>query len=210
MSLSLKIDEFSLKVFGNNKTFFECGGAHPEIQSHTNLLEKNGWGGLVVEPWSGYNELYKNSRKNTILENYALVSRDYVGETIEATFSADFGGSVINGAHGNTWNPSTYPVSTVTKLLLKHNITEVHQATVDVEGYELEVLKGIDFSKIKIHMIIPEHHWGEKFDFLKDFGFEELIVIPNSMQNQHLFFNTKSEFYEDAKMNLELLKNLYI
>jgi hypothetical protein len=60
MSAQYNIDEISLKIFGKNKIFFECGGAHPFEQSNTELLEKNGWSGVVVEPWMGYNEEYKN------------------------------------------------------------------------------------------------------------------------------------------------------
>lgn len=195
MSSQHKLDNMSLDIFGSNKIFFESGGAHPNVQSNTLILESNGWSGIVVEPWTGYNHLYSQSRKNTILENYALVSSDYTEDFINATFSDDFGGSVIEGAHNNPWNPLPYPVTTITKLIKKHDLNEVHLMTVDVEGYEIEVLKGIDFNQVYIHMLIPEHHWGEEFEFLTDFGFERLKVIGN----QHVYFNTKSEYYEKAK-----------
>jgi FkbM family methyltransferase len=195
MSSQYNIDEISLKIFGTNKIFFECGGAHPFEQSNTELLEKNGWKGIVVEPWVGYNEEYKNSRPNTILENYALVSDDFIDDYIEGNFSNDFGGSVIEGAHGNPWNPSRYPVTTVKKLCTKHNLNDIHLMTIDVEGYEIDVIKGIDFNNFKIHMIIPEHHWGDDFDFIENFGFKKIKVYGN----QHIFFNTDSEFFKSAE-----------
>jgi FkbM family methyltransferase len=199
MASQFEIDKISKKIFGNKKFFFECGGSHPFEQSNTEFLESNEWTGIVVEPWTGYNELYKQHRPNTILENFALVSNDYKEEFIEGNFSDDLGGSVIKNAHGNIWNPKLYPTSTITKILDKHNFNEIHQMTIDVEGYEIEVLNGIDFHKIKIHFLVVEHHWGENFDFLTKFGFEKI----SETNNQHCFFNTQSDYLNNAKLYIK-------
>lgn len=203
MSSQFSIDNISLEIFGKNKVFFECGGAHPSEGSNTIFLESNGWNGLVVEPWDGYNSLYQNLRKNTILENYALVSKDYKEQYIYGNFSSDFGGSVIEGAHGNPWTPQKFPATTIYNLLKKHNLKEIHTMTIDVEGYEVDVLNGIDFEWASIHFLVVEHHWNiipqndndHPFYFLEKSNYERIGVIGN----QHLFFNKSSNFYTTAK-----------
>lgn len=193
MSAQNNLDKLVLNIFGKNKIFCESGGAHPETQSNTFLLEKNDWHGLVVEPWEGYNQQYNTIRPKTILENYALVGKDYKDEYIDGTFSSDFGGSVIEGAHNNPWNPKPYKAITLTKLLKKHSLTNIHFMSIDVEGYEHEVLSGIDFNEINIHLLVVEKHWYGGFDYLSDFNFNKVLTISN----QEIYFNRNSEFYKE-------------
>ena len=49
---------------------------------------------------------------------------------------------------------------TFTNLCKKHNLTHIHFLMIDTEGYDCEIIKTIDFSKIKIDII-----QYEKWDF---------------------------------------------
>jgi hypothetical protein len=73
MGAQFGIDELILKNLGKDKIFVEAGGSHPDDQNNTSLLEKFGWGGLIVEPKLQYNYLYERDRPKTIVENYVLV-----------------------------------------------------------------------------------------------------------------------------------------
>lgn len=195
MGAQNNIDEIILKNVGKDGFFIEAGGSDPRDQNNTELLEINGWKGLIIEPKKDFNHLYSHLRPNSILENYALVSDDYDKETVLGDFSHYMMGGVLN-IHGLNWNPTEYPCTTLNKILKKHNITEVTFFSLDVEGYEKEVLNGIDFNEVFFHILVIETHIvnGEKetFDFLNDFGFENKLVV-----NQHNFFiNKKSKFYK--------------
>jgi len=87
MAAQNNLDSIVLNIFGNNKIFVEAGGSHPVDQNNTFLLEKNGWSGLVVEPKTDFNSIYSSDRPKTILENYVLVSSNYIYDEIEGDFS---------------------------------------------------------------------------------------------------------------------------
>lgn len=201
MSAQNNIDNIVLNIFGNNKVFVEAGGSHPQDQNNTSLLESFGWSGLVVEPKTDFNTLYTNTRPKTILENYVLVSKNYLNEEIEGDFSHYMIGGIINNNLSSSWNPTKYYCKTLDSLLSKHNMNEIHFLSLDVEGYENEVIEGIDFDKTFIHLIVVEIHnfngVPTNFDYLSNYGFEKIKSVGN---NHHDFYiNVKSEFYEKSK-----------
>jgi hypothetical protein len=80
-------------------------------------------------------------------------------------------------------------------------MNEIHFLSLDVEGYENEVIEGIDFDKTFIHLIVVEIHnfngVPTNFDYLSNYGFEKIKSVGN---NHHDFYiNVKSEFYEKSK-----------
>jgi len=202
------LDQFVLELFENKSGFYiEAGGSHPTDQNNTHLLEVKGWKGLIVEPLTTYNESYRTVRPNTILENYALVSFDYKKETIKGNFSnVHMGGCTDSPLHRKD---DSVPCITLAALLEKHNIKKVNFFSLDVEGYEKEVLKGIDFSKVDIDLIILEAHCYTKeyqeennffidndFSFLEDFGFVKKIDKISAKSQighiSHLYYVNKN------------------
>ncbi len=201
MGAQNNIDEIILKNVGKDGFFIEAGGSDPRDQNNTELLEINGWKGLIVEPKLDFNSLYANIRPNSILENYVLVSDDYNEDRISGDFSHYMMESVLN-IHGLHWNPIEYPCITLNKLLEKHNIKEVTFFSLDVEGYEREVLNGINFNDVFFHILVIESHIvngvKETFDFLNTFGFEKKTTI-----NQHDFYvNNKSQYFQTFNINI--------
>jgi FkbM family methyltransferase len=200
MASQNNIDNIVLNIFGNNKIFVEAGGSHPVDQNNTFLLEKCGWSGLIVEPKKDFNDLYSSIRPKSILENYVLVSKDYDGDEIEGDFSHYMIGGIINNNLSRFWNPTKYKCITLESLLLKHDIKEVHFLSLDVEGYENEVINGINFENTFIHLIIVEihsfHGTPTNFEYLEKYGFEKVKSIGNN--HHEIYINVKSEFYEKS------------
>jgi hypothetical protein len=77
------IDQLVYNIFNqkNNGIFIEAGASKPDDQNNTAFLEAKGWTGLLVEPITDYNDIYKAIRPNSILENYALVEKTYPHST---------------------------------------------------------------------------------------------------------------------------------
>ena len=195
MASQNEIDKIILKNVGETGFFIEAGGSDPRDQNNTELLEYRGWSGIIVEPKIDFNQLYKNIRPNSIIENYVLVSKDYKKDTISGDFSHYMMGGVVN-IHGLEWNPTEYNCVTLDFLLKKNNINEVTFFSLDVEGYEIEVLNGINFNDVFFHILVIENHeqngYKDNFDFLNEFGFIKKFTI-----DQHEFYvNNKSKYYE--------------
>jgi hypothetical protein len=105
-------------------------------------------------------------------------------------------GGVVN-IHNLDWNPEPHNAIQLSKLLKKHNLTEVHFMSLDVEGYEEQVLKGVNFDEVFFHVIDVENHGQigvvQDFSFLNDFGFEKVGVVENSHE---IYINKNSPFKE--------------
>jgi len=201
------IDRIILNNVGKFGFFIEAGGSHPFEQNNTSLLESEGWKGLIVEPKTEFNNLYLLDRPNSIVENYVLVSSEYLEKTITGDFSHYMMGGVINTHNLQNWSPQEFPCITLGDLLKKNGINEVTFFSLDVEGYEIEVLKGVDFENVFFHILVIENHDGryvgrtqengkDDFTFLEKFGFEKKFVISG----HEFFLNKKSKFYESFKI----------
>jgi phosphoenolpyruvate carboxylase len=81
------------------------------------------------------------------------------------------------------------------KLLKKHNISEVTFFSLDVEGYEMDVLNGINFNDVFFHVIVIENHWNkDDFSFLEKFNFIKKYALP--IHNHEIYINTQSPYFK--------------
>ncbi len=188
------IDNYILQFFGDKKgIFLETGSSDPVDQNNTFRLEQNGWSGLLVEPRTEHNHQYKILRPNSIVENYALVSKSFVGETVSAHSHESGHMSNITGIW-NTENMINWPATTLDTLLKKHNLTKIDFFTLDVEGYEHEVLDGVDFEYTEFGLIIIETHdysWNNKnddFTYLEKFNYR---FVGKLSENHQIWINSK-------------------
>jgi FkbM family methyltransferase len=175
----------------DNGFFVEAGA---NIGQNTGILEECGWKGLLVEPsLSSYRWCLKN-RPNCINENYALVSHEYEKETIFGCQNTKIGKTIhlfgyplmsIDGAQ-------EIPVTTFSSLTKKHNIRNVDVFFLDTEGYELEVLKGINFEECYIkYFVVEVNSEYYSVEELKIFMFERHFELVDILQTgkDYLFKN---------------------
>lgn len=175
------IDQIIYNIFNqkNNGVFVEAGAGKPNDQNNTAFLEERGWSGLLVEPITDYNEIYKTTRPRSILENYALVEKKYDKTTIEFGHAPSGLESGVTYLHCEMYKHYTVPCCTLDYLLRKHNIKHVDFLTLDTEGYEHHILKGIDFSYTQFNVILLEIHpyeWSDlvktdNFNYLQQYGY---------------------------------------
>jgi len=186
------IDSYIINIFGNNNgIFLETGSSHPFDQNNTFALEQRGWSGLLVEPRTDYNNDYRIFRTNSILENYALVSKSYDKDYVEA-FAHDSGHMSNMTGIWNTDQKVIWPAITLEKLLKKHEMKKIDFFSLDVEGYEHEVLDGIDFNYTEFGVMIIETHdytWNNKtddFSYLENFNY---TYIDKLSPNHQIWIN---------------------
>ena len=155
-----------------NGFFIEAGANDGITQSNTYYLEKIlGWQGLLVEPLPHLAATCQRNRNGDVV-NSALVRHDYPDPTTviecanlmsivndgslasESVIQHAERGRRIQGIKES--QSIEVPTSPLSKLLKDRSISHVDFFSLDVEGYEPEVLKGIDFSAVTFDHIFIE------------------------------------------------------
>ncbi len=149
-------DKLAQYLTWNGGTYVECGANDGFAQSNTYYLAKHrGWSGVLIEPVPTLYQLCKRFRPESRAFNCALGSSD--GGSISINYD-DLTTSVIRGpsARNAKRKPITVPLRTLTSVLAEAQLQDIDFFSLDVEGFEVEVLKGIDFERTKIKYILVE------------------------------------------------------
>jgi FkbM family methyltransferase len=136
--------------------FIEVGANNGIDQSNTYYLEKLlGWRGYLIEAIPELSQLCKKTRKNSVVFNCALVAPENHGSKIKIAYDRSTRGlmSRIDGREGDIVEVIG---RTLTDVLIEGKAKSIDFFSLDVEGFELEVLKGLDFSKYKPTLILVE------------------------------------------------------
>ncbi|RDU67593.1 FkbM family methyltransferase [Helicobacter didelphidarum] len=159
--------------------FFVDIAAHDGISSNNTLLfERLGWNGFCVEANpETFKKLQQNRKcdcynkavfsKNIGITRFATTSADFL-DTLEITMTKNHKERMENVSSGNV---KYIEVQTITFNELMANypdVTHIDFMSLDVEGGELEVLKGIDFDKYTFGVMTIEHNYvqSRKMDII--------------------------------------------
>tara|TARA_B110000285_G_scaffold34340_1_gene36438 strand:+ start:1433 stop:2083 length:651 start_codon:yes stop_codon:yes gene_type:complete len=154
-------DKLLDKLFNQKECGFyiELGGNDGLTQSNTAFFEfYRNWKGILIEPsLKGYNLCVEN-RPNSICVNKGCVSNNYTGNTAKGNFGDNSLMASIDGKRQKGFDNSSIEiqVSTLEKILDEVNVKNIDLLTLDVEGYELEVLQGLNFNKYRPTYLLIE------------------------------------------------------
>jgi len=189
----------------NNGFYIECGANDGITQSNTFFLEKNkGWKGILIEPSkNGFELCKKNRSSNNIFLNCALVSDEYKFDYIEG----DFDGHLMSSVNGNRRNTKNEKIKVQAKKLSKilddNNLKKIDFFSLDVEGYEYEVLNGIDFNKHEFKFLLIEIYTWDYEKIVNLMGNNGYLLVEN-LSN----FNLKDNPFWDGTHNDYLFKKI--
>ena len=181
------------RIFNCRKTgfFVEVGGNDPIVMSNTFFFEIEGWEGISFEPIESICALWESTRRAKCYP-YAIGSSETWIEFDEVSDSGSDG--VLSSVKGFGRLAEHRPTITVKKQMRRLenifnelDIEHIDILFIDVEGYELNVLKGINFDKVSIKCICAETlaffeyiPFSKKSDeirtFLRDKGY---ILVAN-------------------------------
>lgn len=162
------IDDKLVPYLNFNGGFFIEAGANDGVsQSNTYFLERAlGWRGVLVEPVPRLFKKCRRNRRNSVVFNCALVSPENEGTDVSI---CDMGarGLLSRVSEGKSASDGVVTRTcgrTLTSILTELEVEQIDFFSLDVEGYELEVLKGMDFSRFVPSLILIETAQVEKVD----------------------------------------------
>jgi FkbM family methyltransferase len=168
--LDKKLDELFQHKKGG--VFIELGAHDGLSQSNTAMLEfTRGWKGLLIEPSPSAYELCKINRPESISLNYACVSNEYT-DTIAR---GDFNGKTMSSVDGLRLQENKtiieVPAITLEAILDKYTTYKnINFLSLDTEGYELNILKGLNLDKYRPQYMLIEIYskdYKEIYDYLE-------------------------------------------
>lgn len=141
--------------FRQGGVFIEAGANDGYAQSNTYYLERHlGWTGLLIEPVPELAELCRRFRPNADVRQVALCSRSDDGSRL--ALSVHDLTTSVSGWPGNapdaTETTILVPCRTLSSVVEASGLTQIDLLSLDVEGYELSVLDGLDE-----RMPVPRH-----------------------------------------------------
>jgi FkbM family methyltransferase len=142
-----------------NGFFVEIGANHPTQYSQTWFFEQRGWKGMLVEPLAAKCELLRQQRSGSRVYQVALGAPEQRGR---AKFTIAEGDDMLSGLAVNAEvavkRVEEVEVRTLDDVLAEAGNPKVDLLSIDVEGSELEVLRGFDLERHRPAILLVEDH----------------------------------------------------
>lgn len=209
------------QYFGNaDRGFFvEVGANEPTSDySQTWHLEQRGWRGILVEPNPALFDKLVRHRAGSRVYNVACSAPGKIGVAeLKIPFVAD--GTIDTGkaaleveidhAGFPAYRTETVKVVTLDSILAENDVSGIDFLSIDVEGTELDVLKGFDVNRYRPRLILLEDKlvYLNKHRWLKRNGYR---LVKRTLFNNWYIPNVEPFSLASAKERLVLFKKLYL
>lgn len=172
-----------------NGFYVEIGAYDGIFQSSTKFIEDNyNWKGILIEPSpTVFLDLEKN-RPNNILINKCIVSNKYDKNIISGAFDCGPMSSVNNIRNIPNVKLIDVECDNLSNILDIFTIIKIDLLSINTEGYEYEVLEGINFNKYKPTYLLITIYRDSKdkvFDFIDNKGY----IFLENITNYNIFDN---------------------
>jgi len=199
------------RFFNETPGFFvEVGANHPTEGSQSWHLEQRGWRGILVEPQPKLAERLREVRSAKVVAA-ACSSPENAGRQLPFHVAGP-----LSSLDREAMAPGSRPeeviqvlVRTLDDILMEGAAPQrLDFLSVDVEGHEIEVLRGFDFARWQPRLILLEDHVGNlrKHWFLKSSGYR--LVRQTNLNGWYVPANSPVHFgWEDR---WQVLRKYYL
>ena len=159
--------------------FVDVGANDPVLDSQSFHLERLGWRGLLIEPLPAYCELLRRHRLSQVVE-CACSSPENHGKNMSIKVAGVHSSLEPNliavGAKAEA--VAQVQVRTLDSVLREHAVAPGFDLlSIDVEGHEMEVFKGVDLRLWRPRLVLLEDHvtGHQKHQYMRSQGYQLLL-----------------------------------
>jgi len=176
--------------------YIDAGAFDPNVHSVTKAFYERGWNGINIEPVANHFEKFLFARPKDInLQIVLSSSEDEIDffEMLDGDLSSAVK-SIVDGHEqaGFSFNKERKKTNTLAKIIDQFAADrDLHFLKVDVEGFELNVLSGMDFTKHRPWILVIE----STYPLTQEQNFEpwEHIILGNNYS--YVYFDGLNRFY---------------
>lgn len=183
------LDEKLVALMNFKEGIFIEVGAHDGLsQSNTKRFEEfYGWTGILVEPSPILYEQLCCNRPYSKCFQCALGTFEEDGQYVYG----DFNGCLMSSVNGNRLHKQAntkVPIRSLQSVLDEVGLHHINFFSLDTEGYELNILKGIDFTRTTFDYLLIEiysHQYHDILLFLAEKGYRLIESFSNYHRGTH-------------------------
>lgn len=144
-----------------NGFYIDVGANDPEEHSVTKAFYDAGWRGINIEPLPSFHQAFVVQRPRDINLAIAAGAREdsitlFDVPSVNGWASPDAAVAAAHRADGFEVAELTVPMRTLASVCAEQAVGEVHFLKIDVEGFEGEVLRGMDFAQWRPWILVIE------------------------------------------------------
>ncbi len=191
------IRETFFSNFATQGVMVEVGGGTPEFLSMSKHFKESGWRTIIIEPNPVFAEQHRLIGNEVYEFACSCEDRSKVPFTVVSQKVEAYGGIVTDHAFSSIEIKPSYaelmPSAACTKqitvevrrldrILLELGISKVDLLSVDVEGWEIEVMQGLNVQRVECPVVVLENfgHDPSYTSYMQKIGYKLKLKIEHN------------------------------